>query len=149
MTPRIRLLDAAVDEVVWLYGLRDVDWSFRVYPLWDAHDVLAHLVSWHESFAAIVTARSRGERPEVPRGSLARVNEEGVQRLQGIGIASLTRRLVGAQRIVVACSLADDEPLPYRRGSRLYTFGERLDIARGELDAHRRDVVRARLDAVR
>lgn len=85
MTPRIRLLDAAVDEVVWLYRVPEVDWSFRVYPLWDAHDVLAHLVSWHESFAAIIMARSRGERPEVSRGSLARVNEEGVRRLQSIG----------------------------------------------------------------
>lgn len=138
-------------ELATLYKLLDErQLHVDVYPEWDALDVLRHLVWWHESFAAIVQAASEGLEGEVPKGSLAEVNACSVSSLGQVSLRSLLRRLTLAQRQVERYrTLPSGQSLGYRRGSRRYTFAERLQISIGEFSQHRSDVLRAVLEANR
>ncbi|MDO4718825.1 MAG: maleylpyruvate isomerase N-terminal domain-containing protein [Propionibacteriaceae bacterium] len=142
--PELGLLgwEVAETDVVFSF-LTDDQARTRVYPEWSAADVLRHLVWWHESFAAIVAGCADGGRPSTPGGSLAQVNARGVEELAAVSPRRLRGRLRAAQRLI-----EDRAPdLPYRRGGRRYTVGQRIGIAAGEMRQHRRDVVRALLGA--
>lgn len=140
-----------VVELVGFYKLLDErQLHVGVYPEWDALDVLRHLVWWHESFAGIVEAASEGAEGEVPKGSLAEVNARSVSSLEGVSLGSLLRRLVLAQRRIERHrGLPSGHSLGYRRGSRRYSFDERVQVSIGELSRHRGDVLRAVLAADR
>lgn len=59
------------------------------------------------------------------------------------GVRALRRRLSRAQRRIDSLrDLPADARLGYRRGGRDYSFEERIAIAAGELQAHRRDALR-------
>jgi hypothetical protein len=56
----------------------------------------------------------------------------------------LIRRLSTAQRGIEACAgLSARVMLDYRRGSRRYSYSERVDISVGEMSEHRQDVLKA------
>ena len=146
--PELGLLgwEVAETDVVFSF-LTDDQARTRVYPEWSAADVLRHLVWWHESFAAIVAGCADGGRPIAPGGSLAQVNARGVEELAAVSPRGLRGRLRAAQLLIE--DRASDLPagcgLPYRRGGRRYTVGQRIGVAAGEMRQHRRDVVRALL----
>lgn len=123
--------------------------NMQVYPEWDVLDVLRHVVWWHESFADILEAAAEHTSEEVPRGSLAEVNSRSVLSLRAVDVRRLRRRLTQAhERLAAHAEVPAQTSLGYRRGSRRYTFAERIDIAVGELHAHRHDVLRAVLEKV-
>ncbi|MDR2564506.1 MAG: maleylpyruvate isomerase N-terminal domain-containing protein [Bifidobacteriaceae bacterium] len=134
-----------VGELACLFKLLGEDQlRIRVYPEWDALDVLRHVVWWHESFAAIAKAAAGGDKPVVPRGALHEVNAQSVADLKQAGVTALIRRLNAAQRQVEACAaLPAGTMLDYRRGSRRYSYPERIDVSVGEMGEHRRDVLKA------
>jgi hypothetical protein len=142
---RLGRLKWEVDELDHLFViLDDMQAQSPVYPQWSAADVLRHLVWWHESFAGIATATLAGTKPDVPSGTLAEVNNRSVEELSKLSVRALRRRLMAAQRLIMDCETLDlRESLPYRRGSRNYTFAERLDIAVTEMRQHRHDVLKA------
>jgi hypothetical protein len=151
VTERFERLQWEIAELNGLYKLLDErQLQLGVYPEWDALDVLRHLVWWHESFAAIVQAAAEGVEGDVPKGSLAEVNARSVASLAQVSRRSLLRRLALAQRqIEDHHELPAEQSLGYRRGSRRYSFAERIQISIGELSQHRRDVLQAVLAADR
>jgi hypothetical protein len=145
MAAQLERLDWEIVETTSLFRLLDERrLHTSVYSQWDALDVLRHVVWWHESFATIVTATVANTKPDVPRGTLAEVNARSVADLKSVGVTALIRRFDSAQRTIQKYSTKpEDTLLHYRRGSRTYSFNERVEIAVGEIHAHRRDVLKA------
>lgn len=135
-----RLLVAEQQQVaglIRLYKVPGLDPRVMINHGWDAQDVLAHIVAWHESFALNVLLLARGERPEPPRGSLQDVNRDGVLRLRGQSIEQLIRRLRKAQRTVETHIHNEAIGLiPYRKPGTSYTRAQHLDVVRGHIQGH-------------
>ncbi len=126
-----------VDDLIRLYQGPDFNPHLVINHGWDAHDVLAHLVSWHESFALNMALLARGEPPQPPRGTLADVNRDGVLRLRGQSILQLNRRMRKAQRTIEA-HIRDESIglIPYRKPGTSYTRVQHLDVVRGHIHGH-------------
>lgn len=145
--PALLHLGYEVCELDRLYQSIDTSLlSQPVYPRWTVVNVLAHLVWWHESFASIVAGTVNGTGVSVPRGTLSAVNDQSVEELHGQSARKLRRRLRSAQQILLDHSALDrTTALPYRRGSRHYTFEERIAISIREMNQHRWDVLKSLL----
>ena len=100
----IERLDATVDEVA------------RVLPAlpppavpntgWGAHEVLSHVVFWHETYARILEAMTEGREPVVLEGVFPEFNRIAVERFRAAPDALLVERLRHANAVVVAALAA-------------------------------------------
>ncbi|HYO42778.1 MAG TPA: maleylpyruvate isomerase N-terminal domain-containing protein [Candidatus Limnocylindrales bacterium] len=141
---RLAELDDAVAELVALArGLPDPD--VVASGEWTARDVVAHLVFWHESFARNVADLAAGRRPTQLAGTYAALAARTRAELGDVGIEALVRRLLAAQA-VIRRHVRDPgvDLIPYRRGSRPYPPDEHLVVVRDHVQAHGRELARAR-----
>ena len=138
----IARLDATVDEVS------------RVLPAlpppavphggWGAHEVLSHIVFWHETYARILETMAEGRRPAVLVGVFPEFNRIAVERFRTVRDAVLVARLRRANAIVVAAlgSLPPHARIRIKSGTNArgpVEFADRVDAhLRGHLDELRR-----------
>ena len=119
--------------------------TLRVYSLWTAKDVLCHLTFWHESFARNLHAVSRHQKPSPLKGTLAALNQQGVDALRPESLAALIERFLAAHAVIQAEILDPTLGLiPYRRGSRPYTPEEHLEVVWAHIRKHTADISSAR-----
>lgn len=94
-----------------LAGLTSEQWSLRVLPGWDVHDVLAHLVGTERTLAG-------AEHPEVPadpgehvRNDIARLNEAWILELRKLSHQDLLAsfRAITAQRLAALDAMPAEE----------------------------------------
>lgn len=64
---------------------------------WTPHDVLAHLVFWHENYASILSAVLNGEQPRLLVGSFRELNDQAVAENAGQPVPPLVNRFKAAQ----------------------------------------------------
>jgi hypothetical protein len=126
-----------VEDLIRFYRVPGLDPRIMINHGWDAHDVLAHIVAWHESFALNVALLALGEEAQPPRGTLADVNRDGVLRLRGQSIPQLIRRMRKAQRTIEA-HIRDESIglIPYRKPGTSYTRAQHLDVVCGHIHGH-------------
>jgi hypothetical protein len=115
--------------------------TLRVYSLWTAKDVLCHLTFWHESFARNLLAVSRHQKPSPLKGTLAALNQLGVDTLRPESLDALVDRLLAANAVIQAEILdATIGLIPYRRGSRPYTPDEHLEVVTAHIQEHTAEI---------
>ncbi|MFT3942299.1 MAG: hypothetical protein QM705_00545 [Ancrocorticia sp.] len=126
-----------LEQFIRLFRVPDLDLGVMVNHRWNARDLLAHIVSWHESFARNLELLAAGKPPDPPRGTLREVNREGVISLEGKTVDQLVRRARRAQRIIEA-HIFDESitMIPYRRPGTSYTRAQHLDVVRGHINDH-------------
>lgn len=126
-----------LEQFIRLFRVPDLDLGVMVNHRWNARDLLAHIVSWHESFARNLELLAVGKPPDPPRGTLREVNREGVISLDGKTVDQLVRRARRAQRIIEA-HIFDESitMIPYRRPGTSYTRAQHLDVVRGHINSH-------------
>lgn len=133
-------LTEQVDAFIACLRATDAD-SLRVYALWSAKDVLCHITFWHESFARNLRAVACHQQASPLRGSLAALNQQGVEELRPLSIAALIDRLLAAHAVIESDILDPTLGLiPYRKGSRPYTPDEHLEIVRLHVRKHIADI---------
>jgi len=117
------------------------DYSRIIYTEWTAKDVLAHLVSWHMSFAKNLVDVIRKNKPNPFKGSLAEVNEAEVRRLSGFSIDGLINMIKDAQETIMN-NIENEEvdAIPYKKGSRDYKPQEHLEIVEKHILGHIKDL---------
>jgi len=91
-------LDDAVDEFVRAF--QSAPPSDPVYPGWRSHEVLAHLVFWHETYAGILQAVRAGREPVLMEGVFRDFNRQAAERLRSVPGRVLIERLQHANRLV-------------------------------------------------
>ncbi len=126
-----------LEQFIRLFRVPDLDLGVMVNHRWNARDLLAHIVSWHEIFARNLELLAAGKPPDPPRGTLREVNREGVIGLEGKTVDQLVRRARRAQRIIEA-HIFDESitMIPYRRPGTSYTRAQHLDVVRGHINDH-------------
>lgn len=134
----IARLDATVDEVA------------RVLPAlpppavphagWGAHEVLSHIVFWHETYAHILETLTDGHEPVLLDGIFGEFNRIAVERFGDVPDAVLVERLRKANAVVGA-ALAAVPPharIRIKAGAKTrgpVEFAERIEAhLRGHLD---------------
>jgi Mycothiol maleylpyruvate isomerase N-terminal domain len=94
----IARLDAAVDAFARTFLFAPP--PAPVYPGWRPHEVLAHLVFWHETYARILQALNAGREPVLMEGVFREFNRQAVDRLRNVPEPALLERLRHANLLV-------------------------------------------------
>lgn len=138
-------LTQQVDAFISCVRAVDVE-TLQVYSLWTAKDVLCHITFWHESFARNLRAVALHERPAPLKGTLATLNQQGVDELRARSVEELVGRLRAAHACIRSTILDTTLGLiPYRRGSRPYTPDEHLVVVRAHIQRHTADIQSAHI----
>ena len=120
---------------------QDLDFQQMVYELWNAKDILGHLVFWHESFARNIRDLGEGVKPTPLKGKLSEVNQQSVTTTAPASIRTLLNRLQAAQNIIEKYIFDETiDLIPYKRGSRSYSRQEHLQVVSGHINKHLRDL---------
>ena len=131
-----------VDDFVRLYCLPGLDPSLMVYDEWNTHDVLVHVLVWHESFARNVDALARGLPPTPEFGRIREINDRGMAKYGDIPVRTLLRHLRRAQRTIDDHILDNKvELIPYRVDGPSYSPAKHLEIVGGHVRLHFWDVL--------
>ena len=147
MTERSVLLDQLDDTVsrilACLRGISNAD--LPVYEGWCARDILGHLTFWHESFARNLDDLANGRRLSPLKGRLRDLNAYGVEVMRIIPLEQVIQKFELAQETIRKNILNPNLGLiPYRKGSRDYSPEEHLHIVCGHIQAHLRDIEKAK-----
>lgn len=130
------------ENFIRLYQVPHFDLTVMINHRWNALDMLAHMVAWHESFALNLDLLARGEPPQPPRGTLREVNRRGVMDRRGQSVEQLMRRFRKAQKSIEANIYNEAVTLiPYRKPGTSYTRAQHLDVVRGHIRDHFWEVV--------
>ena len=111
---------------------------------WGAHEVLSHIVFWHETYARILEAMAEGRQPAVLVGVFPEFNRIAVERFRTVPDAVLVARLRKANAIVVAAlgSVPPHARIKIKSGANPrgpVQFADRVEAhLRGHLDELRR-----------
>lgn len=126
-----------VENFIRLYQVPHFDFEIMINHRWNARDMLAHMVAWHESFALNIDLLARGEPPQPPRGTLREVNRQGVLDRRDQSVEQLIRRFRKAQKTIEA-HIYDERVtlIPYRRPGTSYGRAQHLDVVRGHIRSH-------------
>ena len=120
---------------------QDLDFQQMVYELWNAKDILGHLVFWHESFARNIRDLGEGVKPTPLKGKLSEVNQQSVTTTAPASIRTLLNRLQAAQNTIEKYIFDDGiDLIPYKRGSRSYSRQEHLQVVSGHINKHLKDL---------
>ncbi len=136
LSSMLKQLDSTLADFIEFFQ-GDLDYSSMVNAQWTARDVLGHIVFWHESFARVLAALVREEKPVLLKGRIPEINQQGYDATHENSIDQLVERLNLAQAIVVQ-HISDPrvKQIPYRKGSRTYTPIEHLQIVRDHIRSH-------------
>lgn len=138
----IARLDTTVDEVSRV--LPGMPAPAVPHAGWGAHEVLSHIVFWHETYARILEAMAEGHQPAVLVGVFPEFNRIAVERLRTVPDAVLVARLRRANAIVVAAlgSLSPHARVRIKSGTNArgpVEFADRVEAhLRGHLEELRR-----------
>lgn len=112
-----------------------------IYEFWNARQVLAHLVFWHESFARTISDLGNGKKPSPLKGSLADVNQRSVLSAIHFSIPELIQKLNEAQLTIDLHIFNENISLiPYKQGSRPYSRKEHLEVVSDHINKHLKDL---------
>ncbi len=95
-TEAIHGLNAAVEE--FARSVPDLSGVAASGREWGTHEVLCHLVFWHETYAAIAAAINSHAPPPVAVGKFPALNRLAVERLERVSDRRLVERLGDANR---------------------------------------------------
>ena len=136
----LQRLNQTVDRILdYFQAMPDTD--VRVYDMWSAKDVLAHITFWHESFARNVEDAANDRKPRPLKGRYSDLNQGGVDAMCHDTLEIVMQRLRNAQQIIQTHILNPKLVLiPYKYGARDYSPEEHLDIVDAHINAHFDDV---------
>lgn len=119
------------------YFSSNIDLNKIVYVEWTKKDVLAHITSWHMSFASNLLAAVNNEKPTPFKGSLTDVNEKEVIRLRIYSRVELLEFIKKAQ-IVIETNIENEKvkEIVYKKGSRNYSPLEHLAVVTRHIKGH-------------
>lgn len=129
-----------VNELI-MYFSSDIDLNKIVYVEWTKKDVLAHIASWHMSFANNLLAAVNNDTPTPFKGSLTDINEKEVSRLRLYSVFDLLDYIKKAQ-IIIETNIENEivKEIVYKRGSRNYSPLEHLEVVSRHIKGHLDDL---------
>ncbi|MDR1866660.1 MAG: ClbS/DfsB family four-helix bundle protein [Treponema sp.] len=129
-----------VNDVINFYN-QNIDFSKIIYTDWTAKDVLAHINTWHESFAKNVFDIVNGNKLNSLKGRIDEINENGVKKYKNNTIDELINKLKNSQEIIDEnIKMEIIKGIPYKKGSRNYTPKEHLEIVYKHIKGHLNDI---------
>lgn len=138
----LQKLEDTLADVTQFYSSNKLD-DRIIYTDWNAHHVLAHLVSWHMSFARNLASAVSGTPAQPFKGKLSDINEKEVLVLLPLPIPELLEKLQDAQSYIRSNILNPQVTLiAYKQGSRPYSPEEHLMVVNKHISQHLEDVKR-------
>jgi hypothetical protein len=129
-----------VNDVIRFFNQNN-DFSKTIYTDWTAKDVLAHINTWHESFAKNVFDIVNENKLTPLKGKIAEINEHGVKKYKNDTIDELINKLKYSQEIINKnIKMEIVKEIPYKKGSRNYTPKEHLDVVYEHIKGHLNDI---------
>ncbi|MBN8706929.1 MAG: hypothetical protein J0L62_13720 [Bacteroidetes bacterium] len=136
----LKKLQAKVVELCEFFG-QDYDFETMIYEFWNAKQVLAHLVFWHESFARNISDIGNEKKPSPLKGSLSEVNQRSVSSSIHFSIPELIQKLSAAQQTIEQHIFNENiSMIPYKKGSRPYSRKEHLEVVSDHLNKHLKEL---------
>lgn len=136
----LKKLQSKVVELCEFF-VQDDDFETMIYEFWNARQVLAHLVFWHESFARNISDIGNGKKTLPLKGSLAEVNQRSVSSAIHFSIPELIQKLSAAQQTIEQHIFNENiSMIPYKQGSRPYSRKEHLEVVSDHLKKHLKDL---------
>ncbi len=144
--PSLETLCAQLSEslAVFVREVRSRNLNHMATDKWTIKEVLCHIVSWHEYYAANFKALSEGKEPPLYEGSTAVRNLETVRELRNFKTAGLIERLHRANATLEK-SIAQGKVkrMTYKKGGRVYETPEFLDMISRHVATHTKQVRKA------
>jgi hypothetical protein len=139
----LKLEQDAVNDILTFYNNKH-DFNKIIYTDWTAKDVLAHIVMWHESFSNNIIDLINGNKLNLLKGLLHKINENGVKEYKKYTIEELKKKLINTQeKINNTIENEKIKLIPYRKNSkREYTKEEHLEIVYKHIKGHYEDIIK-------
>ena len=139
----IKLEQNVINDLLIFYD-KNLDYNKIIYTDWTAKDLLAHIVTWHESFANNIMDIINGNELKLLKGKLYEINENGVNILKNNSIDELKKKLAKYQEIIIK-NIGNEKInlIPYRKESkRYYTKEEHIEIVYKHIKGHYDDLIK-------
>lgn len=132
-------LDELINSICYFY--QHSNSHNYVTTAWRSKDVLAHMVSWHESFAHILVALTVEHKPKVFSGKLNEINQNEVESRKYLNVDELISHFQDAQKVIKTLAFSTElGMIPYKEGSRSYEITEYLQVIERHFKKHFKQV---------
>src|SRR5581483_3121323 len=114
---------------------------------WGTHEVLAHLVYWHERYADLLHRQLRGMPVTLPTDSLKQLNAAAVVGLADQSMARLCERFLTAQHRIERLAsegIPEDLAIQIKQGAKRWPWREFVKRVRGHIRGHQAELRRRR-----
>lgn len=114
---------------------------------WNAKEIIAHIVFYHEYYASVVKAIVDKEELPLINESLAKVNTESARNYSKLSRTELIKRFKAAHELLTRkiSELGELTEIPYKRGGRIYNPEEYIDEIAGHIKRHTKDLKRKKI----
>lgn len=110
---------------------------------WNAKEIIAHVVDWHEYYVTIIKALAKNEVPPLKKGS-AHKNDAATPLAKQNSREALIKRLLFAHRQYVKyVQLVGKARIPYTLKAKEYTPAEYVHVIAGHINRHMQDLKKA------
>ncbi len=113
---------------------------------WGPREVLAHLVYWHEQYAAQLQARLAGRPYPLPHGRFRELNDYAVEDARRQSIAAQLARFRAANRrwsSLIADPRAQGASIQIKQDSKIWPAGELLPRVAAHIRKHRLELTKS------
>ena len=130
---------------VFIQAVRAKPLSLLATDQWNVKDLLAHIVFWHENYAANYNAMAMNKVPPLFVGPGYKLNDEGVATLGKVGVEILFERLASAQKSLYESIVDKGVPeMKYKADGRIYKTKDFLHLIGRHFLTHATQVKRAK-----
>lgn len=119
--------------------------SLMATDKWTVKELLCHITSWHEYYAANYKALSEGVEPPLYEGSTTKRNLDTVRDLKNSRFTNLVQRLQKAHMILEKSIIEGKvKKMTYKKNGRIYTTPDFLDMVTRHINTHTQQIKRAK-----
>lgn len=130
---------------IFILEVQNKNLNLMATDKWTVKEVLCHITSWHEYYAANYKALASGIKPPLYDGSLAARNLDSVKELAHFQTSDLINRLRLANNILGESIIVGKvEKMTYKKSGREYTTPDFLDLVSRHIATHTKQVRKAK-----
>lgn len=142
LTDELTYYQRVMDEFV--ASAKRVVLSQEVYKGgWNAKEIIAHVVDWHEYYVTIVKALAKNEAPPLKKGSAHKNDAATPMASQNSREKLIERLLTAHQQYVKYVKLVKTSRIPYTLKAKDYTPAEYVRVIADHIERHGTDLRKA------
>lgn len=124
----------------FIANINDADPSLEVYEKWNVHNILEHITFWHKNYAENLEALESGLKPPL-LGTYKQIAKDTTTQMGHLSKKELIRMLIDSNnRIISVVNNNKVKTLRYKKGSRMYTVNELLEVVEKHIGDHLADL---------